>query len=238
MKQAQIPAGDSALRTPRSAFAVVFDFDGLIVDSETPDFEAHRQIFAEHGVTLTAGEWLDEIGTVDPSRNWFERLSERIGRPLDTAALREEKHRRFWRVVIMEPMPGIRRLLDELAAAGVPLGLASSSDLSWIGRATTMVDVARYFRVIVTGEDVARRKPDPEPYLLAAQRLGLPPARCVAIEDSECGLTAARAAGMKTAVIPHWLTEMQDLSAADLRVASAEELNVETLARLIGGGEK
>lgn len=227
-------SGQTSAANP--AFAVIFDFDGLIVDSETPEFEAHRQIFAEHGVTLTAEEWLEEVGSYAPDRNWFERLGRRIGRELDHAALREEKRRRFWQVVIMEPMPGIRRLLDGLSAAAVPLALASSSELSWIGRATTMLDVARYFRTIVTGNDVTRRKPDPEPYLLAAQRLGVPPARCVAIEDSEHGLGAARAAGMKTVVIPNWLTEMQDLSAATLRVRSAEELNVEALARLASNG--
>jgi len=219
-------------------FAVIFDFDGLIVDSETPEFEAHRQIFAEHGVTLTAEDWLEEVGRYEPDRNWFERLGRRIGRTLDHAALREEKRRRFWQVVLMQPMPGIRRLLDELTAAGVPLALASSSERSWIGRATQMLDVARYFRTIVTGEEVTRRKPDPEPYLLAAQRLGIAPARCVAIEDSEHGLAAARAAGMTTVVIPNWLTAMQDLSAADLRVRSAEELDVGRLARLVNNGSR
>ena len=214
------------------AFGVIFDFDGLIVDSETPEFEAHRQIFAEHGVILTAEEWLEEVGNYDPDRNWFEHLGRRIGRPLDHAALREDKRRRFWEVVIMEPMPGIRRLLDELAAAGVPLGLASSSEATWINRATAMLDVARCFRTIVTGDDVNHRKPHPEPYLLAAQRLRVSPARCVAIEDSETGLTAAKAAGMKTVVIPNWLTTMQNLRAADLRVTSAEELNMQTLASL------
>jgi HAD superfamily hydrolase (TIGR01509 family) len=220
------------------AFAVIFDFDGLIVDSETPEFEAHRQIFAEHGVTLTAEEWLEEVGSYEPNRNWFERLGRRLGRDLDHAALREEKRRRFWQVVIMEPMPGIRRLLDALTTATVPLALASSSELSWIGRATQMLDVARCFRTIVTGNDVQRRKPDPEPYLLAARRLGIPPARCVAIEDSEHGLRAAQAAGMKTVVIPNWLTEMQDLSGAHLRVRSAEELDVGRLARLVNNGSR
>lgn len=232
MKETLTSSGNSAICTPQSAFAVVFDFDGLIVDSETPEFEAHRQIFAEHGVTLTAEEWLEEVGNYEPNRNWFECLGRRLGRPLDHDALRKDKRRRFWEVVVMEPMPGIRRLLNELTAAGVPLGLASSSEAVWINRATAVLDVAGYFHAIVTGTDVTRRKPHPEPYLLAAQRLGMPPPRCVAIEDSEHGLAAARAAGMKTVVIPNWLTEMQNLSAAHLRVCSAVELNVETLARL------
>ena len=216
-------------------FAVVFDFDGLIVDSETPEFEAHRQIFAEHGVELTAEEWCGEVGIWSATRNWFEKLGEITGRAVDPVALHEEKRRRFWQVIKMEPLPGVRALLDELDAAAVPLALASSSEAWWIHRAAVQLDVARYFRVIVTGDDVTHRKPNPEGYLLAASRLGIAPAGCVAIEDSQHGLAAAKAAGMKAIAIPNWLTAGHDLAAADLRVASATELNAEVLGRLAGG---
>lgn len=218
------------------AFAVVFDFDGLIIDSETPEFEAHRQIFAEHGVELTVEEWRGEVGIWSATRNWFAKLGEIIGRPVDSHALREEKRRRFWQVVKMEPLPGVRALLDELTAAAVPMALASSAEASWINRATAQVDVARYFRVIVTGDDVTHRKPHPEGYLLAARRLGIAPDRCVAIEDSQPGIVAAKAAGMRAVVIPNWLTAEHDLDAADLRVASAVELNANVLAKLAENG--
>ncbi|MBI5821967.1 MAG: HAD family phosphatase [Verrucomicrobia bacterium] len=217
-------------------FAVVFDFDGLIVDSETPEFEAHRQIFAEHGVELTAEEWRGEVGIWSATRNWFAKLGEIIGRPVDSNALREEKRRRFWRVIKMEPLPGVRALLDELHAAAVPLALASSAEASWINRATAELDVTRYFRTIVTGDDVTHRKPHPEGYLLAARRLGIAPDRCVAIEDSQPGIVAAKAAGMKAIAIPNWLTAEHDLDAADLRVASAAELSMAVLAKLTTDG--
>lgn len=217
-------------------FAVVFDFDGLIVDSETPEFEAHRQIFAEHGVELTAEEWRGEVGIWSATRNWFAKLGEIIGRPVDSNALREEKRRRFWRVIKMEPLPGVRALLDELHAATVPLALASSAEASWINRATAELDVTRYFRTIVTGDDVTPRKPHPEGYLLAAHRLGIAPDRCVAIEDSQPGIVAAKAAGMKAIAIPNWLTAEHDLDAADLRVASAAELSMAVLAKLTTDG--
>ncbi|MFZ2641945.1 MAG: HAD family phosphatase [Verrucomicrobiia bacterium] len=217
-------------------FAVVFDFDGLIVDSETPEFEAHRQIFAEHGVELTAEEWRGEVGIWSATRNWFAKLGEIIGRPVDSNALREEKRRRFWRVIKMEPLPGVRALLDELHAAAVPLALASSAEASWINRATAELDVTRYFRTIVTGDDVTHRKPHPEGYLLAARGLGIAPDRCVAIEDSQPGIVAAKAAGMKAIAIPNWLTAEHDLDAADLRVASAAELSMAVLAKLTADG--
>lgn len=224
---------------PSSApFAVIFDFDGLIVDSETPEFEAHRQIFAEHGVELTPEEWRGEVGIWSATRNWFAKLGEITGRPVDAVALREEKRRRFWQVIKMEPLPGVRALLDELHAAAVPLAMASSSEAWWINRAAAQLDVTRYFRTIVTGDDVSHRKPHPEGYLLAAQRLGVGPECCVAIEDSQHGLAAAKAAGMKGVAIPNWLTAEHDLDAADLRVTDATALNVRILARLVSGGVK
>ncbi len=222
-------------RPTAGSFAVIFDFDGLIVDSETPEFEAHRQIFAEHGVELSVEEWRGEVGIWSATRDWFNKLGEILGRPLDTVALREEKRRRFWQVVKMEPLPGVRALLDELSGAGVPLALASSSERWWIERAATQLDVVRYFHTIVTGDDVTHRKPHPEIYLLASQRLGIAPGRCVAIEDSQHGLAAAKAAGMKAVAIPNWLTAEHDLDAADLRVPEATRLNVKVLGRLAGG---
>ena len=228
---------DSNFQPPSpSSFAVVFDFDGLIVDSETPEFEAHRQIFAEHGVKLSVEEWRGEVGIWSATRDWFAKLGEITGRPVDTVALHEEKRRRFWQIIKMEPLPGVRALLDELQAAAVPLALASSSEAWWIQRATAQLDVTRYFQAIVTGDDVTHRKPHPEAYLLAARRLGIAPDRCVAIEDSQHGLAAAKAAGMKAVAIPNWLTAEHDLDAADLRVTDAAKLNRELLARLVGGG--
>jgi HAD superfamily hydrolase (TIGR01509 family) len=222
--------------SPPDPFAVIFDFDGLIVDSETPEFEAHRQIFAEHGVELTPDEWRGEVGIWSATRNWFAKLGEVTGRPVDPVALREEKRRRFWQVIKMEPMPGVRALLDELYAAGVPLALASSAEASWINKATAQLDVVRYFQFIVTGDDVTHRKPHPEGYLLAARRLGVETSRCVAVEDSQHGLAAAKAAGMKAVAIPNWLTAGHDLNAADVRVGSAAELNLRMFMQLAGRG--
>ena len=90
----------------------------------------------------------------------------------------------------------------------------------------------------MTGDEVAQRKPAPDVYLEAARRLGVDPARSVAIEDSAPGIAAARAAGMKVIAIPHWLTERHDLSAADLTVAHAGEVTIERLTSLYAGGSR
>jgi HAD superfamily hydrolase (TIGR01509 family) len=211
--------------------AVVFDFDGVVMDSETPEFESYRQVFERYGVALTPGEWCGQIGIWSDGQDerWFHELCRRASNTPDVETFAAEKRRIFDAVVPREPMGGVRTLVEELAAAGIPAAIASSSSADWVMRALDLVGMRPQFAAVVTGDAVARRKPAPDVYLEAARRLGVDPSRAVAIEDSAPGLAAARAAGMATIAIPHWLTAAHDLSGADLRVSHAREL---TLARL------
>ena len=134
----------------------------------------------------------------------------------------------------MELLPGIRSLLDDLVTEGIPLAVASTSPTRWVLPAADALGIREHFGTIVTGDDVEQRKPAPDVYLLAAARLGISPTRCVAVEDTRPGLLAAKAAGMRAIVIPHWLTETHNLSEADLRVDSATELDVGRLRDLSG----
>jgi HAD superfamily hydrolase (TIGR01509 family) len=218
--------------------AVVFDFDGIILDSETSDFESHRRIYERCGVALTADEWCDQIGlwAEGHDERWFLQLRARSSHAPERAAYHAERRRIFDEVVSGAPMRGIRELLTELAAAGVPSAIASTSPASWVVPETERIGVRSLFGAIVTGDEVARRKPAPDVYLEAARRLGVDPARSIAIEDSGPGIAAGRAAGMKTVAIPHRLTERHDLSGADLRVAHAGELTLARLALLLSRG--
>jgi len=215
--------------------AVVFDFDGIVLDSETSEFESHRRIYERCGVALTTDEWCDQIGlwAEGHDERWFLQLRERSAHAPDRAEYHAEKRRIFDEVVPGAPMRGIRELLTELAAAGVPSAIASTSPSSWVVPEAERIGVRSLFGAIVSGDQVARRKPAPDVYLEAARRLGVDPARSIAIEDSGPGIAAARAAGMKTVAIPHPLTERHDLSGADLRVAHAGELTLARLALLL-----
>jgi HAD superfamily hydrolase (TIGR01509 family) len=215
--------------------AVIFDFDGVILDSETPEYESHRQVSEMFGVPLELGEYLGHVGLyhVDHETQWFMRLRDRSPNPPDRPTFDAEKRRIFNDLVPREPMRGILDLLDALAAVGVPMAIASTSTSRWVVPASERLGIRVRFATVVTGDDVARRKPAPDVYLEAARRLGVDPARSIAVEDSAPGITSARAAGLKTVAIPHWLTEGHDLSAADLRVAHAGELTVARLARLL-----
>jgi HAD superfamily hydrolase (TIGR01509 family) len=215
--------------------AVVFDFDGIILDSETPEFESHRRIFEQCGAELTVDEWCHQIGTWSDGLGgrWHRVLCERSSRPLDPETFEREQRRIFQELVPDEPMRGIRDLLNALAVAGIPRGVASSGPARWVTPGIERLGLMPLFGAIVTGDDVVHRKPAPDSYLEAARRLGADPTRSVAIEDSATGIVAARAAGMKTVAIPHPLTEGHDLTGADLRVAQAGELTVARLATLL-----
>jgi HAD superfamily hydrolase (TIGR01509 family) len=220
-----------------SLAAVVFDFDGVILDSESAEFESHRRIFERYGVPLTPEEWCDQIGiwVEEHERRWCTRLNERCGASMEYAAFKAEQHRIFHEILAREPMRGIRGLLDALVDAGVPTAVASTSSSRWVVPAVERLGLTDRFRTIVTANDVEHRKPAPDVYLEATRRLGADPRRSVAIEDSGPGIASASAAGLKTIAIPHWLTEGHDLASATLRVAHAGDLTVERLERLVNG---
>ena len=164
---------------------------------------------------------------------WFTRLCERS----KTAPARDdyfaERRRIFDEIVPADPMRGVPQLLAALREAGIPTAIASSAPARWVVGAVERLAIRLLFDAVVTGDEVAHRKPAPDVYLEAARRLGVDPRRAIAIEDSGPGIAAARAAGMKTIAIPHWLTERHDLSGADLTVAHAGELTLERLAALV-----
>jgi HAD superfamily hydrolase (TIGR01509 family) len=218
--------------------AVIFDFDGIILDSETPEYESHRRIYERFGVALTVEEWCGVIGTWSEGHDeqWFTRLCARSASPPDRDAYFAERRRIFEEIVPADSMRGVRALLSTLRTAGIPVAVASSAPARWVVGAVERLGIAAQFGAVVTGDQVAHRKPAPDVYLAAAARLGVDPARSVAIEDSNPGIAAARSAGMKTVAIPHWLTERHDLSGADLTVAHAGELTIERLAALVQSG--
>jgi len=215
--------------------AVVFDFDGIVLDSETAEYESHRRIYERCGASLTVGEWCDAIGV------WNEGQSERVFAALcarsPRAPAREvyfaERGRHFNELIPDAPMRGIGELLRALDEAGVPAAIASTSPGRWVRPSIERIGLAPLFRAIVSGDEVPRRKPAPDVYLEAARRLGVDPAHAVAIEDSGPGVAAARAAGMRVVAIPHRLTMSHDLRGADLRVTHAGELTLERLRALM-----
>jgi HAD superfamily hydrolase (TIGR01509 family) len=214
--------------------AVIFDVDGLLIDTETCDYEAWRELYAAHGIDLTLADFCHTAGLYGSWERAYEELSSQVGVPAEELHARREPRFRELVQNCLAPSPELLRLLDEVEAAGVALGVASSSDSDWVAYLLEGLGIRDRFRAVATGHDVEHRKPAPDVYLLAAQRLGVDPRRCVALEDSVHGIEAAQAAGMRVVVIPNPISVHQDLTRADARVQHFGEVTVELLTSLTG----
>lgn len=213
--------------------AVIFDMDGLLVDTETCDYEAWRDLHAEHGVELALSEYAYSAGLYGSWERMYERLAETCGRtPEELHACRDPRFRELV-AERLTPSPELVSLLDALRDASVKRGIASSSDSDWVAYLVDGLGLRHQFQAIATGHDVAQRKPAPDVYLLAAERLSVDPTRCVAVEDSEHGIAAARAAGMRVITIPNVVSAHQDLSGAHARVGHFGEITLDLLRRLV-----
>lgn len=209
--------------------AVVFDFDGLILDTESADFAAWERIFAEYGGHFGLEDFLPLIGTnsdYDP----VAEIERQTGKTLDRAAVMERSWVLVREAMSSEPMrPGIDAALGEVRAAGWRCGLASSSSRRWVDRLMEPLGIANRFDVIRCRDDVERVKPAPDLYLSALEALGVEAARSLALEDSPNGVRAAKAAGMWCVAIPAPMTQTLDLSEADLVVDSLADVTIAEL---------
>lgn len=213
--------------------AVLFDHDGTLVDTEPLWEEAKVELAAEHGVAWTQQDTLDCLGR--PMSETIDRLRA-IGVDLPWDEIMERLATGAREVVArtrIEFLPGIAALLDELAGAEVPAAIVTNATAE-IASITAGRAPEGLIRTVIGNEDVSRPKPDPQPYLMAAERLGVAPAACVAVEDSPAGAASAAAAGMKVAVVPGMLTVPEDLG--DLR-ADHSRLTLDALRSLFPARE-
>jgi putative hydrolase of the HAD superfamily len=213
--------------------AVVLDFDGLIVDTETPIFDAWFQAYRRHGHELGLELWEHTLGThggFDP----LEHLDSLCGGTLDREALVAEVKADTARGCDAQAlMPGVERLLRDARDLGLRRAVASSSSSGWVEGWLRRHGIHELFDAFATRDHVSRVKPDPELFLLAAQRLGIAPAACVVFEDSANGMRAALAAGMRCVAVPNGLTSRLERPEVDLVVGSLAEWPLaEVLRRL------
>jgi HAD superfamily hydrolase (TIGR01509 family) len=205
--------------------AVVFDLDGVIVDSEHVWDEVREELARERGGRWHPGAQRDMMGM--SSTEWSRYMHDAIGLPEPPEEISAEVVRRLAARYREElPLvPGAAEAVRRLAAA-FPLGLASSSNREIIDLVLDLADLAGCFRATVSSEEVARGKPAPDVYLEAAARLGVDPRACVAIEDSHNGIRSAKAAGMRVVALPNerYPPGVEALAEADAVVASPDEL--------------
>jgi len=213
---------------------VIFDMDGVIIDTEPIHHAAFYKLFDELAIQVSAAEYASFLGS--STRNMMQQLKERYQLPQDTEALVLRKRVLFNEIFDTDPsldlLPGVRPLLDAIRQAGLGMVLASSASKATIKRVFDRFGLAPYFAHVVSGEDFERSKPDPAIFLHAAELAGTPVAECVVIEDSSNGMAAAKAAGIYCIgyASPH--SEGQDLQLADKVIHDFSELSAAKIAAL------
>ncbi len=205
--------------------AIVFDFDGTILETEGPDYQSWQEIFDAHGSELTLDVWIQCVGGAPAGFDPFAILEEQTGVVLDRVSTHQTRRKRVLELIEQQPpMPGVEALIAAAQSAGIGLAVASSSPSVWVEGNLNRLGLRHHFQAVRTADDVERVKPDPTLYRLAAAALGAAPERTLAIEDSRTGMLAAKGAGLHCLVVPNSVTQFSDFSQADLRLASLADL--------------
>ena len=206
--------------------AVLFDFDGVLVDTEWAIYEAWPRTFRAHGHPLPLEIYTQCIGSDFDTWSPKTHLEELTGRSFDWHQLDEARQVEIRRDLEQAgPMPGVVPLLEKLRAAGVPTAVVSSSSHQWVDGWLERLGLMPYFRTVVCRGDAPRIKPAPDLWLEALRQLDLPAEECLAIEDSLNGAKSAKAAGLNVWVVPNRTTACLNFSLADQVCSSLANLN-------------
>jgi HAD superfamily hydrolase (TIGR01509 family) len=220
------------IESTRVIESYVFDFDGLILDTESSAYHSIVEEFAAVGLDFDLAAWQQCIG-VGWAIDWIDELERRCPTPIDRAAvLARRRARKNELLELCEVLPGVAQRIAEARAHGIALAVASSSPRDWVEPHLDRLGLLEGFDAVLTRDDVERTKPSPDLFLAAASALGTDPSVSVAFEDSHHGSVAAKAAGMICVVAPNAITADQDFSHADLVVPSLQDVDLATLRRL------
>lgn len=219
--------------------ALIFDFDGLILDTEGPEFRAWQEVYRAYGVSLPLSTWAACIGGSPDLFDPHGHLETQLGRSLDREAILAKQHRRFTELLDgQSPLPGVEEYVAAAKRLGLKLGSASSSSRDWVTGHLSRLGLLRHFDCIRCSDDVRRVKPDPELYYSVLEALDLPAGRAIALEDSPNGILAAKRAGVFCVAVPNPVTGQLSLDHADLRLASLADMPLETLLSEVRKSER
>lgn len=225
-------------QNPSLPAAVIFDMDGVLVDSNPFHLRKWMDVFRAHGIPFDEQELPKTI--MGPSNDWiFRRFLGEDLTPEQLAELGEELEINFRRAIgpHARAFPGVRRFIDECHTQGIVMAVASAAIAKNVNFLVSALGLQDYFRVLLTAGDITHAKPDPEIYLKTAEMLGVSPATCAVFEDSFVGIAAAKRAGMKCVAIASTFAaeDLRRETRADLIVPSFEAVSLETLHHLFNG---
>ncbi len=213
--------------------AIIFDMDGLMIETEHLQSRAFEQVLAEYGINpeLHADGTVHQVGV--SAHDNFVAMKEKYRLDADIDELLHKKQKIYREILSgnITPKPGLLSLLEKLAQEKVAVAVASSSSVDDIMFILKTLDVEKYFTVIVSGESVPRHKPAPDIFIEAARQLNVHPEDCVVLEDSQSGVEAAKAACMNVIAVPNQFTKSQDFRNANVVVTSLEKIDT---AQILG----
>lgn len=216
--------------------AVIFDFDGLILDTEGPIFQSWVEVYASYGQVLPKDLWVKLIGTWDNLFDPVAHLEDMLHKRLDWPSIEVRRSRYESDLVLSQPvLPGVVDYLQDARRLGLMIGLASSSDRQWVLGHLERLSLRPYFDCIRVKDDVQHTKPAPDLFLAVMKSFGIEGCEGVVLEDSLHGITAAKIAGLYAVAVPHALTADLSFEGADLRLSSLAEMPLEKLVARFNG---
>jgi len=208
--------------------ALIFDFDGLILDTESPEMEIWDRLFAQAGGSFDHQAYLGTIGSYDsisyqPDVQLAKLMDHAVTAQQLVARVRKESAER---IALEPPLPGVLALIKNARAAGLRLAVGSSSPAVWVHGHLRRLGLFDNFETIVTFDDVRESKPSPEIFLTVLARMNIPAEQALVLEDSHNGVLAAKRAGLRVVAVPNGVTSGQDFSLAVEVLGSLEDLNL------------
>ena len=213
--------------------ALIFDFDGLILDTETPEYQTWQSIYQEHGFELPQNEWGKIIGGYGLSDfDAAEHLSLLTQGKLDSVSLRDRFRSESHALIhAQSTLPGVMDLIHAAKQLGLKLAIASSSPHSWVDNHAKRLGIFEYFDKVICADDVAtgRTKPNPDLFLLALNQLQVQKNEAIVFEDSPNGIKAAKSAGIFVVAVPNPVTSLLSIENANLILTSLTDLSLHEL---------
>lgn len=216
--------------------ALIMDFDGLIVDTESSAFQSWLEIFEAHGCSLPLSAWAAWVGGSRDMFDPYAYLEAQLGAAVERDEIRRKQREREAQLIEAQPvLPGVEDYIADAKRLRLALGVASSSDRKWVFGHLSRLGLREHFDCIKCLEDVKRAKPHPDLYQAVLDGLNVAAVRALALEDSPHGISAARAAGIFCVAVPNPLTRQLSTDHADLQLDSLADLPLEELLLQVEG---
>lgn len=213
--------------------ALIFDFDGLVVDTEGPVYQSWQELYHSYGFELSFDEWVATVGSSDAEFDPYAELERLLGHPVDWGSVDPMRRVREYDLIAQQPLrSGVVGYLQEAKRLELSIGMASSSSCEWVQGHLTRLGIIDYFEVIHGKDDVRRTKPSPELYLTVLEAFELRGEQAIVLEDSLNGVLAAKQAGCFAVAVPNDITRHLSFDIADLVLKSLQDLPLKDLVEI------